>query len=122
MCYNEIMELIIGGYAQKKVEYAKTLEPDAEIINDLHLMIKERLTGGAGADSVFEEISGLVSGAEGRGKKIIIISDEIGCGIVPLDGLEREWREVTGRILCRLAERAEKVTRIVMGLPQVIKG
>ena len=115
------MELIIGGYAQNKVEYAKSLEPDAEIINDLHLMIKGCLEAGMNSDKIWQEIRTRMAAAEECGKKIIIISDEIGGGIVPLDAFERQWREVTGRILCKLAEEAEKVTRIVMGLPQVIK-
>lgn len=116
------MELIIGGYAQNKVEYAKSLEPEAEIINDLHLVIKDKLAAGLSSESILQEISDQIRAAEEGGKKLVIISDEIGCGIVPVDALEREWREVTGRILCKLAEEAEKVTRIVMGLPQVIKG
>ena len=116
------MELIIGGYAQNKVEYATSLEPDAEIINDLHLMIKGWLEAGMTTDKILQEIRTRMTAAEEGGKKIIIISDEIGGGIVPLDAFEREWRETTGRILCRLVSQAEKVTRIVLGLPQVIKG
>ena len=116
------MELIIGGCAQNKVEYAKSLAPDAEIINELHLVIKESLAAGMNSDQILQEIITRMTMAEEGGKKLIIISDEIGSGIVPLDAFEREWRETTGRILCRLASQAEKVTRIVMGLPQVIKG
>lgn len=115
------MELIIGGYAQNKVEYAKSLAPDAEMINDLHLVIREKLVAGMNSEQILQEISNRVTMAEEAGKKLIIISDEIGNGIVPLDAFEREWREVTGRILCRLAEKADKVTRIVMGLAQIIK-
>ena len=42
---------------------------------------------------------------------IVIITDEIGSGIVPLDVKEREWREVHGRICCQLAGRADTVSR-----------
>ena len=52
---------------------------------------------------------------------MIIISTEIGYGIVPMDALERKWREKTGRIFCMLAKRADKVTRITCGIGTVIK-
>ena len=51
----------------------------------------------------------------------IIISDEIGNGIVPLEHEEREYRETTGRLLCELAEKADRVERIVCGIGERIK-
>lgn len=51
----------------------------------------------------------------------IIIGDEIGCGIVPLEAKEREYREIYGRMMCRIAQQADKVTRIICGVHQVIK-
>ena len=52
---------------------------------------------------------------------IVIITDEIGSGIVPLDVKEREWREVHGRICCQLAGRADAVFRVIAGIGQKIK-
>ena len=51
----------------------------------------------------------------------VIITDEIGSGIVPLDVKEREWREVHGRICCQLAGRADAVFRVIAGIGQKIK-
>ena len=51
----------------------------------------------------------------------MIITDEIGSGIVPLDVKEREWREVHGRICCQLAGRADAVFRVIAGIGQKIK-
>ena len=51
----------------------------------------------------------------------IIICDEIGNGIVPIDPFEREYRERVGRILVQLAKRAEEVERIICGIGQKIK-
>ena len=52
----------------------------------------------------------------------IVIMNEIGCGIIPLDKSEREWREITGRAGCIIAERSEKVYRICCGIATLIKG
>lgn len=51
----------------------------------------------------------------------IIISDEIGNGVVPMDTFERKYREETGRLLIKLAEEAEEVERILCGIGQRIK-
>jgi len=52
----------------------------------------------------------------------VIIIDEIGCGIVPMEKSERLWRENVGRCGCIIAANAENVIRIVCGIPTVIKG
>ena len=52
----------------------------------------------------------------------VVIMNEIGCGIIPLDKSEREWREMTGRAGCILADRAETVYRVCCGIPTIIKG
>lgn len=51
----------------------------------------------------------------------IIISDEIGCGIVPVEMEERQIREETGRMLCRISSQADKVFRVMCGIPTQIK-
>ena len=51
----------------------------------------------------------------------VIIIDEIGCGIIPLEKSERIWRENVGRCGCMIARNCEKVIRIVCGIPTPIK-
>lgn len=53
--------------------------------------------------------------------EVIIICDEIGCGIVPLEKSDRDYRENVGRIMCRVVERAEHVERLICGIPQRLK-
>ncbi len=52
----------------------------------------------------------------------IVIMNEIGGGIIPIEKSEREWREMTGRAGCILADRAEKVYRVCCGIATMIKG
>ena len=65
-----------------------------------------------------EEVKALLERSDPR----VVIADEIGCGLVPIDPFERAWREETGRILCALAREAEAVVRVHCGFPQAIKG
>ena len=53
--------------------------------------------------------------------EVIIICDEIGCGIVPLEKSDRDYRENVGRIMCRVVERAEHAERLICGIPQRLK-
>lgn len=51
----------------------------------------------------------------------IVITQEIGCGIVPADAFERKYRELTGRICCQLAAASQEVWRVTAGIGQRIK-
>lgn len=52
---------------------------------------------------------------------VVVVVNEIGCGIHPLERIDRRWREQTGRALCILADGAESVTRVCCGIGQKIK-
>ena len=47
--------------------------------------------------------------------------DEVGCGVVPVDKEERQYREAVGAAGQELAARAEKVYRVTAGIPVRIK-
>ena len=51
----------------------------------------------------------------------VVISREIGSGVVPIDAGERAWRERHGRLLRQLAEQAGHVYRIFCGLTEELK-
>ena len=51
----------------------------------------------------------------------IVICDDIFCGVVPMEPLQRRWREAAGRSLQQLACRAESVERVFCGIGKVLK-
>ena len=53
--------------------------------------------------------------------EIILVTNELGYGVVPMDRFDREYRERTGRICCQIAKEAEKVHRVICGIGTVIK-
>lgn len=125
------MILITGGAYQGKSAFAKKLAaenrsdaesplPDEEnlktfrIVEDIHKIIAEALREGR---DPYAEIETRVHSVPDA----IVTVQELGCGIVPIDPFDREWREVTGRISCRLAGEASAVYRMVCGIPQRIK-
>lgn len=54
-------------------------------------------------------------------KDWIVIVDEIGLGMVPMGKKQRIYRELVGRMTCRLAQEAEQVYQITAGIPLRIK-
>ena len=127
------MKLIIGGYAQGKLRYVlqryaldKTMVLDGTvpgdetprdktvIVNHFHNWVRACILQG---DCPEEAIRMVLE----RHPDCIIISNEIGSGIVPADASDREYRERTGRILVELADRAEEVERVICGIGQRIK-
>lgn len=52
---------------------------------------------------------------------ILLVSNEVGQGIVPLDPLARRFRDEAGWLHQELAQRCERVTLVVAGLPLQLK-
>lgn len=139
------MILITGGMAQGKREFVcrqfsgweadwaegerDTWEHfrEAPFCCDLHLMIRRKMTElDPEGRQTPEELAGLLADQllekeGGAAEEKILITDEIGCGIVPLDPFERRYRECVGRTCCILAQEAREVWRVVCGLGQKIK-
>lgn len=90
---------------------------DIVIINHLHMWVKDLLREGMEESEVQSTILSWVS----THPNTILICDELGNGIVPLEKMDRIWREQTGRLMIELAGQAERVERILCGLGQRLK-
>lgn len=84
-------------------------------LNHFHLLVRRWMDAGEDAAARTEDLLRVNPG-------MVILTDEIGSGIIPMDGFEREYREVHGRICCRLAQEADAVIRVVCGIGTWIKG
>lgn len=108
------MILIIGGLAAGKRAYAR----------DVLGYPEEAFSADPASDAPvlcdLQQLSGLT--ADDLAHKEVILCNEVGCGLVPVDPAQRARREETGRLLIELARRAEKVIRVVCGIGTVIKG
>ncbi len=140
------MEIYVGGFGQNKLSYvlekkrcgmervvdgggifsekdffdqivSKLKDGDKwrpVIVNNFHLLVKNFSNR---QDLLDEYADALIK----NGANLIIICNQVGGGIVPMDESERVWREQVGRIMCGLVKGASRVERIICGLGQAIK-
>lgn len=87
----------------------------AECINNYHLLVKRLIENGQDAVAFTEKLCE-------ENPKLIVIINEIGCGIIPLEKRDRMWREDVGRAGCIIAKNSDTVVRICCGTPIAIKG
>ena len=109
------MILIIGGAAEGKSVYAAEHFPGCPVMDDYQDRVRSQLA--AGLDPL-KEAERLLADSP---SDLVVVTNEIGCGLVPVDAEEREWREASGRVNCLLAERASRVIRVVCGVGLVLK-
>jgi len=70
---------------------------------------------------VFNEIKELLGLIKKHNKKLIIVSNEVGMGIVPAYRLGAVFRDIAGRVNQFLAAQADEVYNVICGLPQKLK-
>jgi adenosylcobinamide kinase/adenosylcobinamide-phosphate guanylyltransferase len=88
------------------------------MIDCLTLWLSNRLLAEADLDP---EIAALIDALATRSALTIVVSNEVGLGIVPDNALARRFRDIAGLANQRLAARADRVDFIAAGLPLRLK-
>lgn len=127
-----LMQLVTGGAYQGKLDFARTLAGKSspviwegengaaedwrqvDILSHFPAMIRRLLVEGADAEAAVERMIK-------ENQELVVVTEEIGCGLVPMDAFDRKFRETAGRLSCRLAGQAKDVYRVACGLAQKIK-
>ena len=88
------------------------------LVDCLTLWLSNRML----AEAEFEaEIARLEAALGSRRAPVVLVSNEVGSGIVPENELARRFRDLQGRLNQRIAARADRVVLMVAGLPIVVK-
>ena len=109
------MRLIIGGMHQGKLDYALSL---GYTMDDVATSLPTTKPILYGLQNLTRSDPSLTAADI---PNCIVICDELGCGVVPLDYEDRAWRERTGRLCNELAKRADRVDRVFCGLAMRLK-
>jgi adenosylcobinamide kinase/adenosylcobinamide-phosphate guanylyltransferase len=78
--------------------------------------------GGAGEAAVEDEVRALLAARTRRDGRLIVVTNEVGLGVVPATGLGRRYRDALGSANRTVAEASDHVVLMVSGIPVVLRG
>lgn len=91
-------------------------EADVLVIDCLTLWISNLLMAEQDDDAIEAEIARLVLALDRPRTLTVLVSNEVGLGIVPMNALARRFRDLVGRAHQRVAARADEVWFGAMGI------
>ena len=87
----------------------------AEAVSSYHRLVYRLLQNGKSPQIFTQELIQ-------QSPDMLILMNEVGSGIVPIEPEERRWREECGICARMIAKEADTVIRVVCGIPSVLKG
>jgi adenosyl cobinamide kinase/adenosyl cobinamide phosphate guanylyltransferase len=96
------------------------------LVECLTLWLTNRLIGLPGRPPTAEpgiraEVAALAEAGQAAGARVIVVSNETGCGIMPANALARRFADLLGEANQKLASAAAEVHWCVAGIPVRIK-
>jgi adenosylcobinamide kinase/adenosylcobinamide-phosphate guanylyltransferase len=92
---------------------------DAPVLIDcLTLWLANRMLADADMEAEVARLEAALGGCRGP---TVLVSNEVGFGIVPDNALARRFRDLQGSLNQRLATRADRVVLVVAGIPITVK-
>lgn len=88
------------------------------LVDCLTLWLSNLMLEGA---PVADAVAALIAALDERAAPTVLVSNEVGLGVVPDNPLGRRFRDVAGALHQALAERADDVLMMVAGLPLTVK-
>jgi adenosylcobinamide kinase / adenosylcobinamide-phosphate guanylyltransferase len=94
-------------------------QPKPVLIDCLTLWLSNMMLADSDIDA---EVARLERALEAALAPVVLVSNEVGSGIVPDHPLGRKFRDLQGMLNQRIAARADHVVLMVAGLPLAVKG
>jgi adenosylcobinamide kinase/adenosylcobinamide-phosphate guanylyltransferase len=92
------------------------------LVDCLTLWINNQLMANHDPEHILEQIERLTRAVEAAKCPVILVSNEVGTGIVPQNRLARLYRDLVGTANQAVARCVDQVVWVVAGIPVTIKG
>jgi len=113
----------IGKHIEQKIGKARVVIVDCItlLVNNILGQHSEHLDHPLIEEKLITEIDKLIACTNQVNASFIIVTNEVGLGLVPANKLGRLYRDLLGRANQMLAQRADEVYLMVAGLPVPLK-
>jgi adenosylcobinamide kinase / adenosylcobinamide-phosphate guanylyltransferase len=98
-----------------------SLKAEVILVDCLTLWVNNLLMATANEKQIEEKIFQLIDTLGKAAGPIVLVSNEVGAGIVPENRLARQYRDIVGLVNQAVAKAASKVIWMVAGIPLTIK-
>jgi adenosylcobinamide kinase/adenosylcobinamide-phosphate guanylyltransferase len=95
---------------------------DCILIDCLTLLVSNLILAGYNQEQIIKKISDMLCVLNKKKARVIIVSNEVGLGIVPANKLGRDFRDIAGRVNQLVAGSCDEVFFIAAGIALKIKG
>jgi adenosylcobinamide kinase/adenosylcobinamide-phosphate guanylyltransferase len=126
---DEEMRVRIARHVQERGEAFRTVESplaltetltglsgvDVAVVDCVTLWLSNLLVGGDDEQRVLAKVGALVDALQKLSFAVVLVTNEVGMGIVPESALGRSFRDVAGRAHQLIARQAEEVYFAAMG-------
>jgi len=92
------------------------------LVSNLMQDYQEKVFSNLLADNIIKNIQEIIAEALKCPATVIIVSNEVGLGLVPENAMGRFFRDILGQANQLIASNADKVYLMVTGIPLLIKG
>jgi adenosylcobinamide kinase/adenosylcobinamide-phosphate guanylyltransferase len=135
----EMAERILHHQGERGADFTTVEEPlhlarllgqvrdvDVVVVDCLTLWLSNLLMRGTPVSEVDNQVAEMVTVLQSRMRHVVLVSNEVGFGIVPESALGRTFRDVAGRAHQRLAAVADEIYLAAVGvvlrlLPEPVK-
>jgi adenosylcobinamide kinase/adenosylcobinamide-phosphate guanylyltransferase len=131
--FDEEMTARIAQHRSRRAEGWRTVEAPLDLasavaehassdrtmlIDCLTLWLSNVMLDGRDVEAACDSLVGALAHATGP---VVVVSNEVGLGIVPDNALARRFRDAQGRLNQEIAARADRVVLMAAGLPLILK-
>jgi adenosylcobinamide kinase/adenosylcobinamide-phosphate guanylyltransferase len=87
------------------------------VVDCLTLWVANLLERGDSEQEIVEEAEAVATLAGGRAAPVVVVTNEVGLGIVPATPIGRAYRDLLGQVNATFVERADRAALVVAGRP-----
>ena len=135
--HDDEMKLRVARHQQERSRHWHTVEAplhlseaiveasgkaDVLLVDCLTLWISNLLMENHDSEQILDQVQSLTRAVSSATCPVILVSNEVGTGIVPENKLARLYRDLVGSANQAVAECADQVVWTVAGIPVTIKG